>query len=176
MTALEAASGQISRGILGQTEADIALFGKEDFRTAAVCLARQARRKIQIFSHDLELEQYDNPDFYEAIKQLAIRVRDPSIFILLQDSERVQREGNRLVELASRLPSKIRIFRPLLEPHRHHTENFMVVDEMGFVYRKLYTRLEGRLEFRNPGRARELAGFFQDVWNDSEEESALRRL
>jgi predicted GNAT family N-acyltransferase len=167
---------QISTGVLSETKEEIALYSRAAFRTATITLAAQARRKILIFSYDLENGIYDNQEMFDALKTLAIKVPDPSIFILLQSNERVQREGNRLVNLAARMPSKIRIFRPNIWAHREHNENFMLVDDTGFVYRKWYTRLDGRVEFHNPNRARELARFFQDVWNESDEDIALRRL
>lgn len=166
----------IDRGVLGETRDPIALHSREAFRAACLSLARQARRSIRIFSHDLDGSIYDNKSLINELKRLATRNPDPSIFILLQSNEKVQREGHGVVALAGRLPSKIRIFRPLEEARREPTENFMLADDTAFVYRKWQTRLDGRVEFHNPSRARDLANAFQELWNESEEDIALRRL
>jgi len=172
---------QIDNGILGETAEEITLHSREAFRTACTALARQAKRKICIFTRDLEGGIYNNDNLVTELKRLASQTPDPSIFILLQNNERVQREGHRMVDLAMRLPSKIMIFRPTGEDYfdtgsLEHRQAFMLVDDTGFVYRKSYARLDGRVEFYNRNRARELANFFQEAWNQSEENIALRRL
>ncbi len=166
----------IDRGILGETRDAIPLHSREAFRTACLSLARQARRSIRIFSHDLDASIYDNKSLVNELKRLATRNPDPSIFILLQSNEKVQREGHGVVTLAARLPSKIQIFRPLAESRREPTDSFMLADDIAFVYRKWHTRFDGRVEFYNLSRARELVNAFQELWNESEEDIALRRL
>lgn len=166
----------IDQGILGETEGSIPLHSREAFRTACLTLARQARRKVCISSYDLDGPIYDNPAFIHEIKRLATRNPEPSIFVLLQNNDRVQHEGHGLVTLAGRLPSKIRLFRPLAEAHQEPSDNFLLVDDIAFVYRKWHTRLDGWVEFHNPRRGRDLANAFQEAWNESEEDSELRRL
>ena len=40
-------------------------------RQAAIDIAREASRKVSIFTHDLEPGIYDDPDFLEVVKHLA---------------------------------------------------------------------------------------------------------
>ncbi len=166
---------QIAQSKLGEN-AEFTLRTREGFRTAAIALMAQARRRIRLFTYDLEADFYNNREVVEAVKALALRDPDPSVFILLQKNEKVLHEGHHLVELANRMPTKIKIFRPTLVDHNSHTENFLVVDDVAFMHRKWYTRLEGRVEFSNPLRTKELTNLFEDVWNDSEEDRMIRRL
>ena len=139
-------------------------------------MARQAHRRIRIFSHELDAACYDNREMIDAIKDLALKIPDVGIFILLQNNEKVRQSGHRLVELATRLPSKIRIFRPHQAEHRRHAENFMLVDDYGLVHQPLYSQSEGTACFHDPMRVRDLRHFFQEVWDQSEEDVLLRRL
>jgi predicted GNAT family N-acyltransferase len=167
---------QISQAKLGGDREEFALRTREGFRAAAINLISQARRKIRIFTYDLEADFYNNREVVEAVKALALRDPDPSVFILLQKNDKVIHEGHHLADLANRMPTKIKIFRPVLTDHLSHTENFLLVDDVGFMHRRWYTRLEGRVEFNNPLRAKELGNLFEDVWNDSEEDRMVRRL
>jgi len=167
---------QINAGVLGETSEPILLDSKKDFHNATMALAHQARAKVCIFSHDLDGDIYDNLKLLGSLKRLATESPDIAVYILLQNSQRVQTERHRLLELAGRLPSKIKIFRPTTKEYLEHMENFMLIDDTGFIFRKWHTRFEGRIEYNNRLRARELAGFFQDAWKESEEDVALRRL
>ena len=40
---------------------------REEMRQAVIDVAREASRKVSIFTHDLELGIYDDPDFLEVI-------------------------------------------------------------------------------------------------------------
>lgn len=167
---------RITAGKLAETSEPVQLESKSHFRHACTALVHQAKQKIAIFTHDLDGEVYDNMTLLEDLKRLATVSPDVAVSVLLQNNTRVQRERHRLLDLANRLPSKIKIYRPVTKDYLEHAENFMLVDNTGFVFRKLYTRFEGRLEFNNRLRARELSSFFQDAWNESEEDIALRRL
>lgn len=146
-----------------------------DNRDAAVKLAGMAKRQIAIFTHDLEPQIYDDPDFLEAVKNLAIRGGKVSIRVLLMDATRAAKEGHRLVELSRRLSSYVQ----LRKPHRDYlgmTEAFMVVDEYGLLWRKLATRWDGVGDTHDPPRAREKMKLFNTIWEKSQQETETRQL
>ena len=45
---------------------------KEEMRQAVIEMARSAKRKVSIFTHDLDPGIYDDPDFLEIIKRLVL--------------------------------------------------------------------------------------------------------
>ena len=45
---------------------------REEMREAAIEVAREATRKVSIFTHDLEPGIYDDPEFLEIIKRLVL--------------------------------------------------------------------------------------------------------
>lgn len=165
----------IEQQILGENRERLVLHQRSDFRQAVQQMASQASRSMDIFTYDLDKPVYDQPGFLEAAKQLALRTPGVAIRILLQRSEKVQKEGHRLIDLARRVTSRIEIRRPHPD-YIDHPENFLIVDRMGYVRRSQPERYEGEANFCDPLESKLLSEFFTDVWDRSEVESSLRRL
>ncbi len=161
--------------VLGETPGKTHLNSAEPCRQAALMLASQAQHSIYIFSHDLEPQIYNQTPFLEAVKELAIHCRQPCIRILLQDNEKAQKEGHRLLQLWRRLTSKIEIRRPHPD-YIDHPESFLLADETGYLHHRFYTGYEATVDFNSPLEARRLSGFFKEVWEQSEPDSDLRDL
>ncbi len=160
---------------LGTTAETVSLESIEDHRLAALALVQQARRKIQIFSHDLEAPLYDNLPFATALVKLVLRSQYSQILILVQDSNRVAREGHRLVEFARQFPSYVHVRRPP-EEFLDHPESFLIVDDIGVLHRRLNYRYEGTVNFAAARQARTLQQFFSKVWDVSAPDPELRLL
>ncbi|HHH40024.1 MAG TPA: acyltransferase [Sedimenticola sp.] len=151
------------------------LDGVVAFREAARELAEQARRTLDILTLDLEAPLYDQTPFLAAVKQLALRGNLGRIRVLLLDNERVRQHGHRLLELATRLPSRIEIRRPPPE-HADHPENFLVADRRGYLHRHRGNGYAGETHPDYRLRATRLARVFDEIWERSEQDSTLRRL
>jgi hypothetical protein len=168
-------SHALDGAILGETSGKLHLNGVSECRDAAVSLANQAKRSIYIFSYDLDSKIYNQADFLEAVKNLAIRSEHSHVKVLLQNNEKVQREGHRLVQLWRRLTSKIELRRPSPD-YIDHTENFLLVDKTGYLHRRLYTDYEATVDFNSRFETNRLCMFFNEVWEQSEPDSELRNL
>ncbi len=160
---------------LGIDDQRIKLESREDNRCAALALASQARRTIEIFSWDLDPDLYDDPPFIEAIKQLAINHRKAQIRILLQDANKAVKLGHRLPYLAQRVPSKIQILKPCSE-YKEYGQSFLIADGIGILRRPLHNRFEGELNFKDPINAKEHQNFFNKAWDSAEPDPYLKRL
>ena len=160
---------------LGDSDQRIRLEYREENRSAALALASQARRTIEIFSWDLEPDVFDDPPFIEAIKQLAISRRKVLIRILVQDSSKAVKLGHRLPYLAQRIPSKIQIRKPSSE-YRDFRQSFLIADSIGMLRRPLHDRFDGELNFKDPMNAKEKLNFFNKVWASAETDPYLKRL
>lgn len=160
---------------LGESRERLILHQRSDFQQVTEQMAREAKRSIDIFTYDLDKPIYDHPGFLEAAKQLALRTPKVAIRILLQQSEKVEKEGHRLVDLARRLTSRIEIRRPHPD-YIDHSGNFMIVDRIGYIRRSLAERYEGEANFCQAMESRLLGEFFTEAWDRSQVESALRRL
>jgi hypothetical protein len=161
--------------VLGASGERMRLRGRAQFSEASEQMAQQAKYYLDIFTYDLDKPLYDQIGFLEAVKRLAIECRGTGIRILLQDSERVRREGHRLIDLARRLTSKIEIRRSH-DDYIDHPENFLIADRVGYIRRRVAERYEGEVNFCDPLESKLLTEFFTEVWERSEQDSSLRRL
>ena len=165
----------LEEAVLGETSNKLHLRGVDECKLAATNLANQAKKSIYIFSHDLDSKIYDQNDFIDAIKNLAIRSEHSHIRVILQNNEKAQREGHRLVHLWRRLTSKIEIRRPPAD-YKDYPENFLLADQTGYLLRKLYTDYEAVADFNSRLETNKLTTLFNEIWEQSEPDSELRSL
>ena len=161
--------------ILGETRGYIDLKGLEDNKMAAIYMARQGQRSLNLFTPNLDPRVFDNEEFIEAVKKIALHNPRSRVNILILNPAEVVSHGHRIVELARKISSHIFIHRADSED-QHHVDTFMVVDNVGIIRRAHNDRFEGLAEFNNPGEARLLLKTFNEAWERSQPEPELRRL
>jgi len=147
----------------------------EEMRQAVIDVAREAKRKVSIFTHDLEPGIYDDPDFLEVIKRLVLSQTYARIRVLIADPSRAVKSGNAFVYLGRRLNSYIE-FRHVREDLRTHAESFCIADETALVYRLQANRWEGIADTFEPAVARLYGKMFDEIWLASEVELQFRQL
>ena len=148
---------------------------REEMRQAVIAIAREARRKVSIFTHDLEPGIYDDPDFLEVIKRLVLSQTYARIRVLIADPTRAIKNGNNFVHLGRRLNSYIE-FRHVREDLRTHAESFCIADETSLVYRLQASRWEGIADTHEPAVAKLYSKMFDEIWLASEVEMEFRQL
>ena len=144
-------------------------------RQAVVQVAREATRKVSIFTHDLEPGIYDDPEFLEVIKRLVLSQTYARIRVLIADPARAIKNGNNFVHLGRRLNTYIE-FRHVREDLRTHAESFCIADETALVYRLQASRGEGSADTFEPAVARLYGKMFDEIWLASEVEMEFRQL
>lgn len=148
---------------------------REEMQQAAVTVAKEATRKVSIFTHDLEPGIYDNPDFLEVIKRLVLSQAYARIRVLIADPTRAIKNGNNFVHLGRRLNTYIE-FRHVREDFRTHAESFCIADEKALVYRLQASRWEGIVDTYEPAVAQLYGKMFDEIWLASEVEVEFRQL
>ena len=148
---------------------------REEMRQAVVDVAREATRKVSIFTHDLEPGIYDDPEFLEVIKRLVLSQTYARIRVLIADPARAIKNGNNFVHLGRRLNTFIE-FRHVREDLRTHSESFCIADETALVYRLQANRWEGIADTYEPAVARLYGKMFDEIWLASEVEFEFRQL
>jgi predicted GNAT family N-acyltransferase len=148
---------------LGKTNELYHLHTLEDHQAHATSMVRQAKHYLCIFTHNLDPQIFDTPPFIDATKKLAIRSRFSRIRILLQDNTLVMQQGHRLVELAQRLSTAIEVRIPG-EEYRDHAENFMLIDEVGYIHRKQAENLLGTACYNDNHRVNRMQTIFDEAW------------
>ncbi len=160
---------------LGETVDLFHLHQPEEHLIHAAGMLRQARRDMALYTVDLDPPVFDQPPFIEAFKALALRSRFSRLRILLADPTLVLQRGHRLIELAQRLPSVIEIRRPG-EAYQDHLENFLLVDDCGYLHRKSLESHTGIACYHNRHRVNRLMAIFDDAWENATPERELARL
>lgn len=148
---------------------------RDEMRQAVIDVAREAKRKVSIFTHDLEPGIYDDPDFLEVIKRLVLSQTYARIRVLIADPTRAVKSGNNFVHLGRRLNTYIE-FRHVREDLRTHAESFCIADETALVYRLQANRWEGIVDTFEPAVAKLYGKMFDEIWLASEVETEFRQL
>ncbi len=134
---------------------------------ATVELIKQARRRICIYSRDLEHELYGHSEIVEALKQFGINSRDGCAQIIVQDSIAVRSRPHPLLNLAQRLSSSF-LFRTPVEPEDlQYPSVFLINDREGYIFRQLGERYEANWSPTLPARSRQLSETFERLWQRS---------
>jgi len=149
-------------------------------RAAAVAIVSQlvaaARRRLWIYSRELDPGLLDDPRVLEALRGFATRGQGNEVQLLLQDAAAPQRAHAPLLALAQRLPSAF-AFREVDDPvDRAYAAAFIANDAGGYYFRGLGHRFDGEAEVDGAGRARQLAEAFRPVWERSRACTELRAL
>ena len=160
---------------LGENSGDIVIDTSDDNQAAATRLVSQAGRSLDLFSRDMEPRIYDNTEFADVVRALAVKTREMHVRILVIDPDFVIKHGHRLIELARRLTSHMEI-RKVHEDYCNKPEAFLVVDQRGLLHRKLASRYEAVVNFNNPMSATELHNQFTEMWDRSKQYMDFKRL
>ncbi|WP_455207081.1 DUF7931 domain-containing protein [Kaarinaea lacus] len=160
---------------LGENDKVIHLDTMDDNRNAVIAIAQQCQRSLVIQSYDLDPIIYDNADFIEAVRQIAVNSTRANIRILIEDSRKIVSSGHRIVELARQLSSFMEI-RKINTDLKTLSEAFLIADETALVYRRQPHRYEGFANFSERGRCRLLLADFKDSWEKAAPDPELRRL
>jgi hypothetical protein len=147
----------------------------EDNRNAAIAIASQCKRSLILQSYDLDPIIYNEPEFIEAIRQIAVNNTHADIKILIEDASKVVAGGHRLIELMRRVTSFIKI-QKINTDLKTLPDAFLICDETAILYRKQTHRYEGFVNFNDRGMCRQIMAGFRDSWEKSSPESEFRRL
>jgi len=103
------------------------------------------------------------------------RRRGTHLRILVREPRYVMARGHGLVELARRLSTTIELRRPHPQ-HRDGTEQLLVADEAGLLFRPTELCYEGWASLHAPVEARRRLRSFDEMWSLAEPDPELQRL
>jgi predicted GNAT family N-acyltransferase len=141
-----------------------------------VALVTAARRGLWVYSRELDPGLLDATEVLEALRHFATAGRGNEVRLLLQDAYAPQRLHAPLMTLAQRLPSVFQ-FREVADPvDRAYPSAYVVNDAGGYYFRTLGHRFDGEADLHAPGRARQLRGTFNAIWERSRPVTEYRAL
>lgn len=160
---------------LGESETLLRLDGPDQFERATLVLVGQARRELCIVSPDFEPERLNTVAFASALSGFARRSRYAEARILIGDPTVAVRWGHKVVALARRMPSRLRI-RQLDEDDVDTREAWMVADDIALLRREGSDGFNGSLSARAIPHAQRATLRFTEWWERSREIPDFRNL
>lgn len=154
---------------------DIEFSTAAENRQLALELVSRAKREILIASYDLDPALYSNSEFVDAVASFSRTNRRSHTHVMVWKTGPAVKQGHRLINLAHRLSSSIKINTPD-KVHADFIESFMVIDGIAYFRRPLADRFEGIANFNAPIIARDLRDHFHSMWERSTPSSEFRRL
>lgn len=161
--------------LLGVTAGAFEVHEREALKSTCLALASQARRSLDIVSRHLDPPLYDNEDFVEAVKRIALGHRAARIRLLIMDSRPLVAQGHRLLELALRLTTFIEVRTPARQ-HQDFNEALLVADNTGYVRRQFADRYDAEVDFAGRRRATALTDKLDEMWERGQRDANFRRL
>lgn len=160
---------------LGEGRESLICSSGTDVRAVALAMVGQARRSLDICGRQLDPYLFDNAEFGDGVRKLAIGSRNARIRLLVLLPEQLHEHRHHLLRLAHELPSFIHVRVPG-EDHKGFNEAMLIVDEIGYLHRSLSDRYEGIAHFNNARFAGELTRRFEEIWAHGEIDQHFRRL
>ncbi len=162
--------------ILGESSDEpIRLENRQDNADAALALVKQCKVKLAIISHELDPFVYDQADFIEAVRQLALKGRYVDIRILAFEPKLIVRRGHKLVDLAGKISSYINIRKPSSQ-FRSFNEAVLIADEVGYLFRESADSYKGSLNFNARRESKYMLDTFNSMWETSKPDPNFRRV
>ncbi len=162
--------------ILGESTGEaIKVETRQDNAEAALALVKQCNQKLAIISHELDPFVYNQPEFVEAVRQLALKGRYVDIRILAFEPEIIVRKGHKLVDLAAKISSYIEIRKPSSQ-YKSFNEAVLIVDEVGYLFRESVERYRGKVNFNGRRESKYMLEVFNSMWDTSKPDPNFRRM
>ena len=148
---------------------------RQEVYDVALEITKQSSKKIAIISKDLEPLIYNQSDFLEALKNIALNGRRTQIRILVSDVEAIRNADHRLLDLSSKLPSFIEL-RKISPEYKNFNKAMLIADEIGYLYRGNANRYEGKINFNSLRECKNFLDIFKGIWEAALIDRNLRRL
>jgi hypothetical protein len=153
-----------------------AVTGAEAVAAMRLRLLAAARYKVAIYLPALPEIAFSSPAELGELRRIAISGRGAEIRIVLGDPASASRQGHRLLDLAQRLPSALRIRTPDEEDSEAIASTWLLNDTAGYLFLPDGERWEGRAALRDgPGHAPLLLQF-ERIWERALPASGLQPL
>ncbi|NKF23089.1 hypothetical protein [Solimonas marina] len=153
-------------GRTGLTPPATALYGHAEYTQTALKLITRTHLRLCLFSPELDRRVWGHPGLVELLRAFALRSAHAEIRILVHRPQRIAQASHRLVELARRLPSRIRI-REVSEERRSFLEEYVIGDELAVLRKRRHDDAEAQWYDHAPMEARRLRRRFDALWDES---------
>lgn len=149
--------------------------GQADCLLALLRSLDAPRRRLAILSQLLDHALFDQEPLVEALSRFARSSPSVEVRVLISDSTAIVSRGHRLVELARRLDSRIRLLRtaPDADPG---DESFVTWDDGGYLRMPDHRDYSALVNLHDPVQSRRLRERFDALWARAVPDPELRLL
>lgn len=160
---------------LGRAHEPVEVDTSAAVREACLALIGQAKRELVMLTRHLDPALFDDQETIDVLRAFVLRSRRTRVRILARDPDPAVRRSHRLLAFAQRLSSYVEIRVPAPEFNSYNAA-FLVVDATGVVHRTMADRFEASVAFGNRQLAGEAMRQFEEMWQTSRSDPALRRM
>jgi hypothetical protein len=149
---------------------------RSEIAASRLQLLAEAKHRLSIYQPVLDDDLYASFGEMAELRRIATSGRGAEIRILLHDPEAALRDSHRLVALAQRLPSVLRIRTPLEEVDLAYASAYLLTDQGGYLFQPDARRTDARAARRDRASQAPLSQHFNEVWERSAPARALQPL
>lgn len=147
-----------------------------DIATSRLLLLGDTRHRLSLYLPILDLESYGSVDELEQLRRVATSGRGAQIRILMHDPATALRNDHRLIALAQRLSTAIKIRTPVEETDLAYASSYLINDAGGYLFLPDADQPQGRAARNDRPSQAPLQQHFDEVWERSERASVLQML
>jgi len=161
---------------LGESSEDaLTITSREENAAATREMVKQCKQKLDIISQELDPNVYDQADFLEILRKLAINSHHVEIRIIVFQPQLIVSRGHKLIDLAGKISSFIEM-RKVSSKYKSFNESVLVADEIGYLYRESTDRYNGKVNFNSRRESKHLLDVFDNMWETAKPDPNLRRM
>jgi hypothetical protein len=136
---------------------------REGFQEAVDRLLEQPGRELRIFDPDATALKLNDSGRIERLERFLRASRTRRLFLVLHDTDHVQRQCPRMMSLLARYSHAIQINRTQDEI-RELQDAFLVLDSMHYVRRPVAAFFRGSIGLADENEALAMRGRFDEIW------------
>ncbi len=126
-----------------------------------------AQRAIRVFDISLSNRGFNSPALAEKLRQFFVAGRAHRLFIALHNTDLLERESPRLLQLLRQFPMSIEIHRTLAQA-RNAMDPFVVADDHSVWHQHHHEQPRAIVALRSPADATPIMPRFDEIWELSE--------
>jgi hypothetical protein len=138
----------------------------EGFQSAVERLLEQPGRELRVFDPDGAALRLNDPQRIERLDRFLLASRTRRIYLVVHNTDHIQRQCPRLMTLLRRFSHAMQINRTH-EEIREVQDSFLLLDGMHYVRRPVASLFRGAMGLGDENEGQALRGRFGEIWSAS---------
>lgn len=126
-----------------------------------------AQRTLRVFDVSLSNRGFNSPGLTEKLRQFLVAGRAHRLYIALHNTDLLERESPRLLQLLRQFPMSIEIHRTLAQA-RNANDPFVVADDHSVWHQHHHEQPRAIVALHSPADATPIMQRFDEIWDLSE--------